>query len=821
MGFYEDLLVNYGEETQRTFKEWNRLVKKLTNMSSRRIFLLQCRKHCVFPKHIINQSKSLDSLYEHRNPFNKDISKIHQSFRRKVQNIEIKITNWKIDDINNRISHIKSTLQNLVPIDIVEEFENSQKTIRNKWFCKKRETLSKKFCCLVNNDKSNNENNMFFVNRTNKVIPDVVKEILSYGDKFALNHNKSDFPLDDLISDLEIGLEQIKNESDRNIMRTQCVNQITNYVVNLDNRRIRNRVDVLQDQMFKTAKQFLNNNKDIIITKADKGNITVALDKNMYDIKINELLLDEHTYKRNARDPTSTLQTKCNNFIRDLLEGNYIDITTSNHLRTHNAVAPRLYGLPKIHKGFSIADGDPLRPIVSCINSPCYNLSKYFNNILNKITDQHKYDLLSSIDLKKSLDEITLDDSDMLVSFDVQALFTNIPTDNILELIRDRWSEIKIHTKIPMGLFLEILKFILDSGYFVHNGIIYKQVFGTPMGGPISPVLAKILMDDVISKSLKKIDGVKLIKVYIDDLLIILPQDKLDFTLDVFNSYHDRIKFTVEKEMDNKLPFLDLMIHRKPDGKLITNWYQKPCASGRMISFFSNQPYHQKINCAKNFINKVHAVSDEAFYDSNKDKIINILKLNQFPNGLIKNLINKFTPNKKLDNTNNRTQEKNKVKYLKLPYIKNLSENINRILREKIPVQCAYYNIKKVGNLYTKLKYPIPKELKSNFIYKTNCSDCKATYIGCSTQYFKARMYQHKHSIKTKKKNTALAIHATNEKHEIEVDNSIIVRSDKDERKLKWLEMLYIKKSKDNINHRTDIAGCLSLYDNVYRKIYN
>lgn len=167
------------------------------------------------------------------------------------------------------------------------------------------------------------------------------------------------------------------------------------------------------------------------------------------------------------------------------------------------------------------------------------------------------------------------------------------------------------------------------------------------------------------------------------------------------------------------------------------------------------------------------------------------------------------------------SQEKNKIKYLKLPYIKNLSENINRILREKIPVQCTYYNKKKVGNLYTKLKDPIPKELQSNFIYKTKCSDCKATYIGCSTQYFKSRMYQHKHSIRTRKKNTALAIHATTEKHEIDVDNSNIVKSDQDERKLKWLEMLYIKKSKDSINHRTDIAGCLSLYDNIHRKIYH
>lgn len=62
----------------------------------------------------------------------------------------------------------------------------------------------------------------------------------------------------------------------------------------------------------------------------------------------------------------------------------------------------------------------------------------------------------------------------------------------------------------------------------------------------------------------------------------------------------------------------------------------------------------------------------------------------------------------------------------------------------------------------------------------------------------------------------------TTEKHEIEVVNSNNVRSDQVERKLKLLEMLNAKKiQRQNINHRTHTAGCLRLYDNVHRKIYN
>ena len=41
-------------------------------------------------------------------------------------------------------------------------------------------------------------------------------------------------------------------------------------------------------------------------------------------------------------------------------------------LRSNKGVMPRFYGLPKIHKA-----NLPLRPIVSFVNSPTYNLSKF------------------------------------------------------------------------------------------------------------------------------------------------------------------------------------------------------------------------------------------------------------------------------------------------------------------------------------------------------------------------------------------------------------------------------------------------------------
>jgi len=50
---------------------------------------------------------------------------------------------------------------------------------------------------------------------------------------------------------------------------------------------------------------------------------------------------------------------------------------------------------------------------------------------------------------------------------------------------------------------LKALKLILESTYFKFNNIIYKQKFGTPMGSPLSPIIAEIVLQDLEVKALE------------------------------------------------------------------------------------------------------------------------------------------------------------------------------------------------------------------------------------------------------------------------------------------------------------------------------
>ncbi|XP_059224321.1 GATA zinc finger domain-containing protein 14-like [Stomoxys calcitrans] len=117
------------------------------------------------------------------------------------------------------------------------------------------------------------------------------------------------------------------------------------------------------------TRKYLKENEDLLILTADKGGKTVALYKDDYEQKMKAIIHDMCMYRRLKIDPTSRLQTRNNKLVDKLHNLNLISIQEKNKLTSKTALAPRIYGLPKIHK-----EGTPLRPICSSINAPSYHL---------------------------------------------------------------------------------------------------------------------------------------------------------------------------------------------------------------------------------------------------------------------------------------------------------------------------------------------------------------------------------------------------------------------------------------------------------------
>jgi hypothetical protein len=154
-----------------------------------------------------------------------------------------------------------------------------------------------------------------------------------------------------------------------------------------------------------------------------------------------------------------------------------------------DGILPRAYGLPKIHKA-----GHPFRIIVSTINSSLHYLAIYLHKIIkSSIINQNSF-VRDSYDLVKKLKKVKLQNNFQLASFDVVSLFSNVPMDLVTKSIKKKWNKIQCNTIIPLNEFLIGVNTVLNSMFFKFNHTVYKQIFGTPMGSPLSPIITEIVL---------------------------------------------------------------------------------------------------------------------------------------------------------------------------------------------------------------------------------------------------------------------------------------------------------------------------------------
>lgn len=597
---------------------------------------------------------------------------------------------------------------------------------------------------------------------------------------------------------------------------------------------------ILKD-LTEKAKKFLKENEELLVIQSDKGNKTVIIEKSEYDRKVDLLLSDHETYNIISRDPTKKLAAKLKQMVEELYENEYIEKQDYYRLKGEELVAPRMYCVVKIHK-----ENNPLRNIVSTIKAPHSKISKYMVTILNNIVNKD-YNVKNSLELKNCIKDMRIAEDYQLVSFDVISLFTNIPIDIVLELIDKKWNEIKKHTDIPLHQFRKLLEVILIEGnYFKCNDKFYSQSFGLAMGVPLAPVLANIVLDDLITTSLRKIPKkVKIVKKYVDDFFIIAHKNIVSNILDVFNSYHPRIKFTVELEADSQINYLDMRIIRE-DKKLKFDVYRKEISSLRLLNYISYHPELQKLNVVDAFISRTLTISDREFQDKNIVEITEVLKKNNYPIKLIKKHIKKYhykeqqlreqaltNQSQHTHNLRSRTVTENEssppetTHYVGVHYIRSLSENVGKVFENnKIGVKIAHSSKNNMNRMYSRHKIKIPKNETNNCVYQIDCGGngselCKKSYIGTTKRPLHIRMKEHQRDSQKEnlpQNHTALAEHAINNTHQFKTESPKVLTVQNNYIKRMLCESFYIYSSNNTVNYREDTEGVNRIYKNVLRR---
>ena len=78
----------------------------------------------------------------------------------------------------------------------------------------------------------------------------------------------------------------------------------------------------------------------------------------------------------------------------------------------------------------------PLRPIVSSIGAVSYSTSKKLSRILKPLVGKSPYHIQSSQDFIQQIQGIQLQSNQCIVSFDVKALFTSVPIQSAITIIK-------------------------------------------------------------------------------------------------------------------------------------------------------------------------------------------------------------------------------------------------------------------------------------------------------------------------------------------------------------------------------------------------
>ena len=158
-----------------------------------------------------------------------------------------------------------------------------------------------------------------------------------------------------------------------------------------------------------------------------------------------------------------------------------------------SCIPPKFYGLPKIHK-----TGNPLRPIVSSKGSVTYGVTKVLAKVLKPLVSKSLHHIKSTRNFVSKVREVTLLPGEGLCSYDVTALFTYVPIDLALNIIKDLLEkDDTLHDRAVLSVqhIIQHLGFCLHNAYFSFQDKFYEQVEGTAMGSPICPIVTDLCME--------------------------------------------------------------------------------------------------------------------------------------------------------------------------------------------------------------------------------------------------------------------------------------------------------------------------------------
>ena len=729
----------------------------MANFRNHRWFTIKCLKNNIIPVSIrlktnIKTTKGLDIIRRaEKQLLNECIRSINNQLELFMLNrdtcknqLQGRIDNETMKECENLIKRVIETRHNMVLERQKSKFESLQQQklgghSNNRY---RSENNATNTCtCTDGMNLSRNKSNIadnsnikkWVINLSDTPLTSNQEKLLARGPKFVIKPKQ--LPIEEYITAIEKTCPKLdKGEADE--LRVE----VKKALKKAQNKTKSHNITKEENQALKDLKR----DKERIILTADKGVALVAMKKEDY-IKKSEEILNTYTYKKITEDPTNKQKTKLISILKSIKTEGGLKEEEYRKMYPTGAVSPKYYGLPKIHK-----QGIPLRPIVSSTGTVTYNTAKELAKILKPLVGLSSHHVHNTKDFIDHIKEVRMRPGESFISYNVTSLFTSVPIQPVLNIIHQRLTtdqNLKNRTSMTINHIINLLEFCLNSTSFVFQGQYYQQMEGAAMGSPLSPIVANIFMEQFEKEALETAPHPpSLWKRFVDDTFVIIEDQFKDEFFHHLNSLNTNIKFTAEtSKADGSISFLDTWITPQRDGSLQTKVYRKPTHTHQYLQWDSHHSISNKYSVISSLMHRAKDVCSTKQSPKEEQKVIQeALQACKYPPWAIHRMKTKINSTINRRNTNtieNRPRYRNSVT---VPYNEGLGETFKNICK-RYGIQVYYKSGKTIKEELVAVKDQDHIRKKSGIIYRYQCDklECDHEYIGETARTFGERFKEH------------------------------------------------------------------------------
>lgn len=328
------------------------------------------------------------------------------------------------------------------------------------------------------------------------------------------------------------------------------------------------------------------------------------------------------------------------------------------------------------------------------------------------------------------------------MSFDVEALFPNVPVEKALSTMKYHLSRTDV-SKEMKEIIMKASTHCMEQNQFQFREKFYKQKFGVAIGNSLSPKMASFFMTHFENLVKRASWFPRLWIRYVDDIFAIVKRNKLELIIQKLNSQFESINFTYEEESNECIAFLDLLITRKEEGVKFSI-YRKPTSTQQFIPKDSNHSKQHKMAAFHSMFHRLlRTPMDIEDFEREKNYIIETARLNGYN---VEDMIKNYQKHEKKNDVKNSTAlvpvDDRAYKYISMPFFPQITQKLENELK-KFDIKISYNNRGKLSDVLGSSKDIERDELEKSGIYTIECSLCDVKYIGQTKRNLRTRFKEH------------------------------------------------------------------------------